>query len=332
MTLQTCTQNWPAYNQAQQVEKALFMELLADLCSELQEPDYTFGRPKNSLRDMVYCAAFKVYSMYSGRRFTSDMKQAQEEGHIKKAPHYNSIFNYLERKELTPILNDLIVKTSLPLACVEVDFAVDSSGFTTSTYDRWFDYKYSGEGKYVRHKEWVKAHLMCGVKTNIVTAVRLTDGTANDSPEFIHLVNRTAKNFCIQEVSADKAYSSRENLKCVDWMGAVPYIPFKKDAIGNPKGYPIWRRMYNYFQLHSGEFYKHYHKRSNVESTFFMIKSKFGSNLKSKTRTAQYNEVLCKILCHNICVVIQELHEMGISFPLDSGRIFTLPVINNEGV
>jgi hypothetical protein len=24
------------------------------------------------------------------------------------------------------------------------------------------------------------------------------------------------------------------------------------------------------------------------------------------------NEALCKVLCHNLCVVIQEMHELGI--------------------
>ena len=57
---------------------------------------------------------------------------------------------------------------------------------------------------------------------------------------------------------------------------------------------------------------EHYHKRSNVESTFSMIKAKFGHNLRSKSRTAQINEVLCKVLCHNICCVIQSMHELGI--------------------
>jgi len=49
-------------------------------------------------------------------------------------------------------------------------------------------------------------------------------------------------------------------------------------------------------------FYKHYHKRSNVESTFSMIKKKFGSSVRAKTSVAQVNEVLCKVLCHNICL------------------------------
>lgn len=57
---------------------------------------------------------------------------------------------------------------------------------------------------------------------------------------------------------------------------------------------------------------QHYHKRSNIETTFHMIKSKFGQRLRSKSLTAQINEALCKVLCHNLCVVIQSVHELGI--------------------
>jgi transposase len=55
-----------------------------------------------------------------------------------------------------------------------------------------------------------------------------------------------------------------------------------------------------------------YHKRSNVESTFSMIKAKFGDGLRSRTETAQINEVLCKVLCHNICCLIQSMHELNL--------------------
>jgi hypothetical protein len=43
-----------------------------------------------------------------------------------------------------------------------------------------------------------------------------------------------------------------------------------------------------------------------------MIKAKFGQRLRSKTLTAQINEALCKVLCHNLCVLIQSAHELGI--------------------
>jgi transposase len=70
--------------------------------------------------------------------------------------------------------------------------------------------------------------------------------------------------------------------------------------------------MYHYWQFNRDEFLQHYHKRSNVESTFSMIKAKFGGAVRSKTDIAMVNEVLCKIICHNICCRIQETHELGI--------------------
>ena len=44
-----------------------------------------------------------------------------------------------------------------------------------------------------------------------------------------------------------------------------------------------------------------------------MIKAKFGQRLRSKTLTAQINEALCKVRCHNLCVVIQSMHELNIT-------------------
>jgi myo-inositol catabolism protein IolC len=43
-----------------------------------------------------------------------------------------------------------------------------------------------------------------------------------------------------------------------------------------------------------------------------MIKAKFGGAVRAKSPTAQVNEVLCKVLCHNICVLIQSIYELGL--------------------
>ena len=121
--------------------------------------------------------------------------------------------------ELTPILYSLITETSLPLKSVEVDFAADSSGFTTSRFVRWFDHKY---GTVRQQHEWVKVHLMCGVRTNIVTAVEIRDKDASDTKLLPDLVDTTAKNFTISEISADKGYGSVKNYKAIQRHGAVP--------------------------------------------------------------------------------------------------------------
>ena len=43
-----------------------------------------------------------------------------------------------------------------------------------------------------------------------------------------------------------------------------------------------------------------------------MVKAKFGDALRSKSDMGTRNEILCKILCHNIVVLIHEMFELGI--------------------
>ena len=70
--------------------------------------------------------------------------------------------------------------------------------------------------------------------------------------------------------------------------------------------------MFHYYNLHREEFLTHYHQRSNAESTFSMVKAKFRDHVRSRSGAAMVNEVLCKFLCHNICVVHQSHIELGI--------------------
>ena len=151
---------------------------------------------------------------------------------------------------------------------------------------------------------------MVGVQTNVVTSVEITEGNANDSPYLEPLVDRTAERFKMEEVSADKAYPSHNNFAVITKYGATPYIPFKENTTG--KGPELWRRLYHFYQFNRQTFLEHYHKRSNVETAFSMIKGKFGGSIRSKTSVAQTNEVLCKVLAHNICVLISSIYELGI--------------------
>jgi hypothetical protein len=72
---------------------------------------------------------------------------------------------------------------------------------------------------------------MCGVKTNIVTSVEISDGYANDYNYYKPLLETTAGNgFNMAEVSADKAYLGAPNLLTTLQHGAIPYIPFKSNS------------------------------------------------------------------------------------------------------
>jgi transposase len=72
-------------------------------------------------------------------------------------------------------------------------------------------------------------------------------------------------------------------------------------------GSPTWVKMFRYFNEHNEDFMKHYHKRSNIESVWSMIKARFGDHLKSRKEESQDNEIILKVLCHNLCVLVQEI-------------------------
>ena len=206
----------------------------------------------------------------------------------------------------------LVEQRALPLKAVEQDFAVDSSGFSTSVFDRWFSHKW---GKQIKKARWIKAHIITGVITNIVTSAEVNDTMSHDSPQFAPRVKATANNFTISEVSADKAYLSKRNLRVVDELGGTAYIPFKSNSkvITHHKLDSLWERTFHFFNLHRGEFLERYHKRSNVETAFSMVKAKFGGAVRTKTPVAQVNEVLLKLLCHNIVVLIHSMYELGVN-------------------
>jgi transposase len=121
----------------------------------------------------------------------------------------------------------------------------------------------------------------------------------------------------MREISADKGYTSGDNLQTAVDHGATPYIPFKMNVTGK-RGSELWKKMFHNYSIKREECLAQYHKRSKVETTFSMIKSKFGERLRSKTETAQINEALCKVLCHNLCVVIQSMYELGIAHEFTS--------------
>jgi transposase len=152
---------------------------------------------------------------------------------------------------------------------------------------------------------------MTGAKTNIVTAVEIAGRDAADCPQFKLLLETTVANFTVKEVPADKAYLSHDNLDLVAAVGGTAYVPFKVNSSPGEAG-TLWERMFHYYSFNREAFLKHYHQRSNVESTFSMVKAKFRDHVRSRTDVAMRNEVLCKFLCHNIVVVHQSHIELGI--------------------
>jgi transposase len=305
----TYRQNWRAYNEAQKRDKEFFLRLLKGLCETIPtETKKTVGRPRIPTRDAVFAACFKVFHGTSTRRFMTDLRMAHSAGFISRVPCPASVMNVIASEHTTKILHELIKLTSKPLRDFEQDFAVDSSGFGLPCVNRWMDLQH----RTIREQhQWTKVHIICGTQTHIIPAVVIRDKDASDPKQLPELVRTAAETFTIREVSADKAYGTINNYTAISECGATPFIAFKENHTGASGG--LFGKMYHQFQFHREAFLTHYHKRSNVETVFSMIKAKFHERVFSKSETAALNEVLCKVVCHNICCLTSAMFELDLN-------------------
>lgn len=297
----TFKRDWSQYNAAQTEEKLLFMRLLSDAVDSMGI-GYSWkgnGRPPKGMEDMLKCCVIKVFNGFSQRRTIPDLYMAKGLGYIHEMPHFNSISNYLGKPEMTECLERLYKIFALPFASVEQYFAADSTGFgrynTTWTHS-----------KNLRNiGSFNKLHIITGVRTNIIPVAFVTNAREADSPKFLHLLRETCKRFTVREIYADSGYLSHSNASIAENFGAVPYIMPKKNSRYQPEmaGIEAWDSMMQLWKGNEEEFRRHYHLRSNVESTFSAMKRKFLPYIRSKRPVAQKNEILAKVCCHNASVL-----------------------------
>ena len=154
---------------------------------------------------------------------------------------------------------------------------------------------------------------MAGTTTNVITAAVVEGPDTGDCPQFKPLMGRTiADGFRANEVCGDNACLSEENLELAAKHGAATYTPFESNSVPGGPG-KLRGKLFGFFQFSRADFLARYHQRSNVESTFSMVRAKFRDSVRSKTDTAMKNEVLLKFLCHNLVVVHQAIMELGIA-------------------
>jgi len=111
-------------------------------------------------------------------------------------------------------------------------------------------------------------------------------------------------------VSGDKGYLAQSNFDAVESVVGQFFPAFKNSSTGACGG--AFEKAYHVFSLHQEEYLRHYHIRSNVETTVSMVKRKSSEAVKAKNELAQKNEVLAKFVAHNLAVLIQELYVQGI--------------------
>jgi len=175
-----------------------------------------------------------------------------------------------------------------------MDVAVDSSGFSLKTSSKWFDIRIKRQSS---KKDYLKLHIVIDVETNIILQFTITDWRGSDSREFKRLISDLPR---LGKAAADKAYSSRVNCQAVADKKGRPFIAFKANATGRPKGYPAWQISFRAYTGHPDEWLDAYHIRSVVEAAFSSIKRCWGPDIRSIKGWLKRRELAIKVVAYNL--------------------------------
>ena len=310
---QSYPQNWKAYDQAKTNEFNLFLSLINELLTYItKESKPKTGRKPYSIKTQILSLCTKIYYNTDLRRATSVLKTLKNQFQLNKIPSFKTIDNFYKNPELSKLLDTLILASALPLAQIEETGATDATGFSTSQFASWNEYKH---GKFKgKERIWIKAHASTLCKTNAFLAVEITDKDTADPTMFKEVTDKRTKLFNIRDWTADKAYLSKDILKFLDQMDYNPFIPFKSNSQRSSGTTPqIWKKMFDHFHKNHEDYLKHYHQRSNIESSFAMLKKRFNNHVSTKSIETQTVEVKIKVLCMNLSILIQELFEQDIN-------------------
>jgi len=225
-------------------------------------------------------------------------------------PCFKTLCNYRAEPIIGNILDELIIESSKPLSIIECDFATDATGIRTNLFSSWYSIRCQKE---IKRRDHLTIHITTGVKSNIVTALNVETKSGNDNKIFREHVNKTAENFKINEWSGDGRYWCKDNCKKINEVGAKPYFKVWKNWSGKSRGCMPWKIMNLESKNNPEEYGKHYHKRSNVESTNHSKKVIHGNKVYSRLDSSRINEETLRWINHNINVLNRAKYEWKIN-------------------
>lgn len=266
------------------------------------------------MRDMISCLLiWHKFPSLSARRARGLLLLLKKFKVIHvNIPCFKTMCNYREDGFLSKILDELIEESAKPLSKIEHDFATDSTGIKTKLFSSWFSLR---SKKRIKRRDHLTIHITTGVKSNIVTALHVEKKQGKDNVIFRKHVDTTAKHFTVHEWSGDGMYWCKKNCRKVSEKGGKPYFKCKSGKTawnGKQNGFPSWKMMNKESEENPEEYGKHYHKRSNVESTNHSKKALHGDTVYSRLISARRNEETLRWINHNLNVLNRARYEWKI--------------------
>lgn len=266
---------------------------------------------------LFYCSGIRAYEGNTSRKSIAPLKEHfGEQWWNENGFHFNRFSEYLNERHTTAVLNWAIAEVCSVLLPFFDDIILDGTGIGLTTRGTYRSERYGipfidGRALYAR------LNLVMDRKFKMVLAAVVTrdhgKGTGEVSQVRTLLQRVRAIGFSPRNVLGDALYGNENVLQAIEEVGGQPFIPLKSiytDA--RPPKTPLMLALYWRIKADRDAFQAVYDNRPVIESGIWSIKAKFEDCVRSRTFRAQVNEILFKVLCHNIDVLIHAAHEYKI--------------------
>lgn len=293
---------WHQYNTHRQLDQSIILTHFVALVDALRDNDvwahYKTGRRGTCPRLVLKILAVRFLFRVSSARALGLADILRRPLNIPRDEQLPSdgTLDYRLRSGAFNHLLDKLLTLSVENA-VDPKTALDSTGLAEPRTERR---AWSAHGK--KHpKGWRKVHISAGTTSHRIYAITTTSGDAGDAPQAPELLRQTRRRSAhANKVVGDTAYASRTILSEAEALGLQPTMKLRGDATLKALGHAAWPRMVRRARDDPEAYAREYHARSNIESTNWMLKHRFGDELSTRTPVAQDHEARLKCILHNL--------------------------------
>jgi transposase len=177
------------------------------------------------------------------------------------------------------------------------DVAADCTGISHDSGGLWMDFRM--ERRRIRHFHGLHAIVDTVSLMILSVSVRMRPGgEARQLRPMLRHVSKRSLRRCLM----DRAYLSRNNVRCIAELGADPVVEPKRNSTVNSKGCPAWGRLVSEYRK-DPEAWRRVHgygQRNLAESVFSTLKRRLGSSMVSRRGMERRREVLVMVVLYNV--------------------------------
>lgn len=310
--------DWSSYDEAQLNEMndylILVRGIIDEIHSEIGDIDKgNVGKPPKSCFDRGKAVMLQQYFECSNRVAAGLVKLFKEKLDIKEMLTYKDIETAYENPCVVLVLKLLFEKTNEPVKALETQFTGDGTGLTTSIKQNYANDK--EDDKKIRLYD--KMIGIVGVKYKMMSAVEITEGTANEAPFIVPLLEATNKLYNrIDLFSYDAAGYSYNVIDYVAGLNGMPRIFPSSNAVLKAYGCMAKKKMLLDFINYTQQWLREYHTRSISETRNSTDKRVFTRPLLKRLDCRRHVEGYARACRYNIrqLVYVHYFHKVPVKW------------------